>query len=257
MKFDGCTALVTGSNQGIGRGFVEVLLRRGARRIYATARRPETLAALVALDPSRVIARTLDVCEPKDREAAAALARDVNVLINNAGIPGAKDPHERQFVAASSLTDARAVFETNFWAPAEMARAFAPALVANQPSTLINILSIGALFCLPEYASYCAAKSAAAIMTTGLRAELGHRGVHVAGVFTAAVDTRMAAPGDYPKSSPAEHAEEVLSAIEAGEEDIFAGKGADEMRDAIRADPKAFERSMIERYRTKPMGSVG
>ena len=55
MQVKDSVALVTGSNQGIGRGFVEVLLERGARRIYATARRPETLDPLVALDPSRVI----------------------------------------------------------------------------------------------------------------------------------------------------------------------------------------------------------
>jgi NAD(P)-dependent dehydrogenase (short-subunit alcohol dehydrogenase family) len=257
MKIKGCTALVTGSNQGIGRGFVEVLLKQGARRIYATARRLETLAPMVALDPDRIVPLALDVLDPAHRAAAAETARDVNLLINNAGIPGSKDPKERQFIAASSLEDARAVFETNLWAPAEIARLFAPALIANAPAAIINVISIGALFCLPEYASYCAAKSATAIMTTGLRAELGHRGVHVAGVFTGAVDTRMAAPGDYPKSSPAEHAAEVFAAIEAGEEDIFAGKGAPEMRDAIRADPKGFERGMIERYRTKPMGSVG
>lgn len=258
MKFQGCTALVTGSNQGIGRGFVDALLNRGARRIYATARRPETLTPLVALDPGRIVPLALDVLDPAQRIAAAQTARDVNLLINNAGIPGSKDrPEERRFIAAASLDDARAVFETNLWAPAEMARAFAPALIANQPSAIINVISIGALFCLPEYASYCAAKSAAAIMTTGLRAELGNRGVHVAGIFTGAVDTRMAAPGDYPKSSPLEHAEEVFAAIEAGEEDIFAGQGAPEMRDAIRTDPKGFERAMIERYRSKPMGSVG
>jgi NAD(P)-dependent dehydrogenase (short-subunit alcohol dehydrogenase family) len=257
MRFEGCTALVTGANQGIGRGFVEALLASGAKRIYATARRPETLAPLVALDPARILPLRLDVLDAEQRVKAAETARDVNVLVNNAGIPGAKDPRERQFIAAASLDDARAVFETNLWAPAEMARAFAPALIANAPGAIINVISIGALFCLPEYASYCASKSAAAIMTTGLRAELGNRGVHVAGVFTGAVDTRMAAPGDYPKSSPLEHAHEVLASIEAGEEDIFAGKGAPEMRDAIRADPKGFERGMIERARTKPMGNVG
>ncbi|NBW89821.1 MAG: short-chain dehydrogenase, partial [Gammaproteobacteria bacterium] len=46
----GCTAFVTGANQGIGKGFVEVLLDRGAAKVYAAARRPETLAPLVALD---------------------------------------------------------------------------------------------------------------------------------------------------------------------------------------------------------------
>jgi NAD(P)-dependent dehydrogenase (short-subunit alcohol dehydrogenase family) len=33
MQVHGSTALVTGANRGIGRGFVEALLERGARRV--------------------------------------------------------------------------------------------------------------------------------------------------------------------------------------------------------------------------------
>lgn len=46
----GATALVTGANRGIGRAIVEALLTRGARKVYATARRLETLTGLAA-DP--------------------------------------------------------------------------------------------------------------------------------------------------------------------------------------------------------------
>ena len=38
MKIEGCVALVTGANRGIGLGFVKVLLERGAEKVYATAR---------------------------------------------------------------------------------------------------------------------------------------------------------------------------------------------------------------------------
>jgi NAD(P)-dependent dehydrogenase (short-subunit alcohol dehydrogenase family) len=43
MKLHGATALVTGSNRGIGLHFAEELLRRGAK-VYATARRPESVS---------------------------------------------------------------------------------------------------------------------------------------------------------------------------------------------------------------------
>ena len=98
MKFAvaGCTALVTGANRGIGLGFVEVLLERGARRVYATARREEKLPALVALDPGRVVGLPLDVTDDGQRRAAAAASADVTLLVNNAGIPGSRVAAERR-----------------------------------------------------------------------------------------------------------------------------------------------------------------
>ena len=103
---EGCTALVTGSNQGIGRGFVEVLLARGAKRVYATARRPQTLAEIVALDPERVVAVELDVTSDAHRRAAALKATDVTWLINNAGTPGSETAAERHYLSAANLDDA-------------------------------------------------------------------------------------------------------------------------------------------------------
>ena len=50
MRIDHAVALVTGANRGIGRAYVEALLTRGARRVYATARNTETLAPVVELD---------------------------------------------------------------------------------------------------------------------------------------------------------------------------------------------------------------
>ncbi|KPK35009.1 MAG: short-chain dehydrogenase, partial [Betaproteobacteria bacterium SG8_40] len=48
MKIQGSVALVTGANRGIGRAFVEELIRRGAKKVYATARDPRKLADLDA-----------------------------------------------------------------------------------------------------------------------------------------------------------------------------------------------------------------
>ena len=47
----GQVALVTGANRGIGKAVVEALLARGAAKVYAGARKPETLAALAAAHP--------------------------------------------------------------------------------------------------------------------------------------------------------------------------------------------------------------
>ncbi len=253
MDLTASAALVTGANQGIGLGFVKVLLERGVPRIYATARRASTLEDLVALDPDRVVGLELDITVAEQRAAAAEVAGDVDLLINNAGIAGSADGAERRFLSASSLEDARAVMETDYWAQAEMCRLFVPPMVERGRGNVINIISIGALFCTPEYATYSAAKAAFGMLTQGLRIELNQTGVGVAGVFTGGVRSRMSAKNPNSLVSPEEHAREVFAKAAAGEVEIFAGARADQLRDAARGDPAAFEAQLIERYNASPL----
>ena len=249
MKIEGCVALVTGSNRGIGLGFVKVLLERGASRVYATAREAASLPDVVDLDPSRVTGFVLDIDDDAQRRSVAEQTGDTSLLINNAGIPGNENEDERRMLRASSLEDARQVMETDCFSPIEMCRLYLPNMVKRGEGGVINILSIGAIFCLPSHASYCAAKGAQAIMTMGLRADLDGTGVDIAGVYTGGVRTRMAAANTATLVSPEEHAREVFDAFEAGERHIFAGARAGDIRDAVLADPAAFEQAQIERFR--------
>lgn len=244
----GCVALVTGSNSGIGLGFVKILLARGAKRVYATARRPGTLADVVALDPQRVVALALDITDPAQRRAAAGKARDVTWLINNAGIPGSDDMKERRFLTAQSLDDARKVMDTNFWAQAEMVRAFTPVILANRGGAIVQILSVGALYSVAPFGTYSASKFAARAMIAAVRAELDREPILAAGVFTGGVNTRLTPAGYTSGISPEQHASDVLDALARGETDIYAGAGSRQAYERLRADPEAFERSNIDRW---------
>jgi NAD(P)-dependent dehydrogenase (short-subunit alcohol dehydrogenase family) len=44
MKVQDAIVLITGANRGIGLAFAEAALARGARKVYAGARRPSSIA---------------------------------------------------------------------------------------------------------------------------------------------------------------------------------------------------------------------
>lgn len=250
---EGCVALVTGANRGVGLGFVKVLLERGAKRVYATARNPNTLPDLEALDPDRVVGLQLDVNNEQHRQAAAETATDVTWIINNAAYPGSRDPEQRRVLSADNLDDLKQVMETNCWSPAELCKLFAPIILSNGGGAIANVLSAAAWFCLPEYTAYSMSKSAAMMMTGGVRAELDRDPVLVASIYTGGVDTRASPAGVSSGGvSPEQHAHEVIDALGRGETDVYAA-GSRGMRDRIFADPQAFERDRIRRFYENPL----
>jgi NAD(P)-dependent dehydrogenase (short-subunit alcohol dehydrogenase family) len=253
----GAVALVTGSYRGVGRGFVEVLLARGAKRVYATARNPKHLAELAALDTKRVVALELDVTNDAQRRAAAARASDATMLINNAAYPGSEVAEERRFLSASNLDDIKRSMDTNCWSPAELSRLFIPIILKNssaaKPGAVLNILSGGALFCLPEFSSYSTSKAAAMMMTAGLRAETDRMPILVVSVFTGGVQTRALPLGATTQATPADHANEVFDGLMKGQSVMFPSTGPVNMRQRICEDPDGFERRVIDRFHTNPI----
>ena len=211
MKIENAVVLVTGANRGIGQAFVRELLARGARKVYAGARDP------AAITESGVQSLRLDVNKPEDVAAAAALASDVMLVINNAGIaqPGG-------FLAADSEDTARRIFETNFFAMLRISKAFAPILEANGGGALLNVLSIASWVNGGELAAYSASKSAAWSLTNALRNELAAQKTQVLGLHMAYVDTDLTRGFDVPKSSPADIVKRALDGLEAGLDEVLA-----------------------------------
>ena len=256
VSVKGAVALVTGSNRGVGRGFIEVLLARGAKRVYATGRNPKNLAEIAALD-KRVVTFELDVTNAAHRKAAAEKASDVTLLINNAAYPGSETESERRFYSANNLDDIKRAMDTNCWSPAELARLFIPIILKNgsvgNVGAVLNILSGGALFCLPEFTSYSTSKAAAMMMTAGLRAETDRMPILIASVFTGGVQTRALPLGATAAYSPVQHAEQVFDAIAQAQSTIFPATGPVTMRQRICEDPDGFERRVIDRFHTNPV----
>jgi len=211
MKIENAVVLITGANRGIGLAFVRELLARGARKVYAGARDP------AAVTQSGVHALRLDVTKPDDVAAAAELASDVTLVINNAGIarPGG-------FLAPDSEDVARRIFETNFFAMLRMSKAFAPVLAANGGGALLNVLSIASWVNGGELAAYSASKAAAWSLTNALRNELAAQKTQVLALHMAYVDTDLTRGFDVPKSSPAEIVRRALDGLESGLDEVLA-----------------------------------
>jgi short-subunit dehydrogenase len=227
------TVLITGATGAIATALIAALTARGAKKIYAAARDPSALAASDRLVPLR-----MDVTSDDDVNKAAAVATDITLLINNAGVN-----HNTAFLLAADMSIAREELECNYLAPLRVTRAFAPALIANKGAVL-NMLTILSRVNLPFMGSYCASKAAALSLTQGLRAELGPRGVRVAAALPGAVDTRMTAGLPIPKMSPAEAATEILDGFESGEEEIYVGDMARGLAEGLAKDPKGVERQL-------------
>ena len=210
MKIENAVVLVTGANRGIGLAFARALVARGAR-VYAGARDPESVSQ-PGVQPLR-----LDVTRPQDVAAAAALATDVTLVINNAGIaqPGG-------FLASDSEDVARRIFETNFFAMLRVCKAFAPILRANGGGGLLNVLSVASWMNGGELAAYSASKSAAWSLTNALRNELAAQKTQVVGLHMAYVDTDLTQGLDVPKSNPEAIVKRALDGLESGLDEVLA-----------------------------------
>ena len=80
MKIAGSVVLVTGANRGLGAEYVRQLLDRGASKVYAAARNPESITT------PGVVPIKLDVTNASDIAAAVQACGDITMLINNAGV---------------------------------------------------------------------------------------------------------------------------------------------------------------------------
>ena len=216
------TILITGCSSGIGAALAREFHRRG-HRVYATARRRETLAPLEA---DGIHALALDVNDDASIEAAVdalnGAAGHLDLLVNNAGFS--------QVGAVVDLTrdDLRGQYETNVIAPVAVTRAAFPllrgAVGRNGSATIANVGSIVGLFTTPFAAAYCSSKAALHSLTDALRMELAPFGIHVVSVQPGGVRSSF---GEHAEAAVRLPAESLFRKAEAG---IFARAQAGQQR---------------------------
>lgn len=224
MNIAGSVALVTGAGRGIGRHFARQLLERGAARVYATARNPR----LVEVPGAEVM--RLDITDPESVAAAAAVATDVTLLVNNAGVA------TFQNVVTGDLEKIRLEMETHYFGTLGMVRAFAPVLAANGGGAILNVLSVLSWLSHDGANAYSAAKAAEWSLTNGIRLELAGQGTMVTGLHLGSTDTDMMADWDVDKNDPADVVRTALDGLEAGRLEIIADQASAQAKAGLSAD---------------------
>ncbi|MHC3474434.1 SDR family oxidoreductase [Streptomyces sp. 7R007] len=215
----GSVALVTGGRRGIGKAYVEELLARGAKKVYATSREP------TPSHHARVEVLPLDVTDDDSVATLAERAGDVNLVVNNAGVLYPAP------LLTADLRQVMAMFDTNVFGPLRIAQAFAPVLARHGGGVLVDmhsLLSWGA-----GGAAYGASKAALWSLTNSLRIELAAQRTRVVGVHLGFADTDMVAALPVPKMSASDVARIALDGVERGDNEVLVDDATREIKAAL------------------------
>ncbi|MFC5729314.1 MULTISPECIES: oxidoreductase [Nocardioides] len=164
-------AVVAGASSGIGRATARALADSGFA-VVGTSREAAQAAPLEG-----VTLLDLDVTREVSAEAfiAEVIARfgRVDVLVNNAGVGLAGAAEE------SSISQIRAVFETNFFGTIRMTNAVLPHMRAQSGDRIINVSSILGMIPAPYMAVYAATKHAVEGYSESVDHEVREHGIRV------------------------------------------------------------------------------
>lgn len=165
--------LITGCSSGIGRATARRLASHGWT-VYATARRPESIADLEAAG-CRTLA--LDVTDEDSMVAAVKAVEDthgaVGVLINNAGYS------QSGAIETVPLDAVRRQFETNVFGLARLTQLVLPQMRDQRWGKIVNLGSMGGKLVFPGGGWYHATKHALEAISDALRFEVRGFGVDV------------------------------------------------------------------------------
>ncbi len=209
--------LITGCSSGIGRASA-LRLARGGWSVYATARRPESIAELGEAG-CRTLA--LDVTDEDSMRAAVDAVEQaegaVGVLINNAGYS------QSGAIETVPMDAVRRQFETNVFGLVRLTQLVLPKMRAQRWGKIVNLGSMGGRLTFPGGGHYHATKHALEAISDALRFELRGFGIDVIllepGLITTdfgeAATASMADVGGAPED-PYAHFNATVAALTAG-----------------------------------------
>jgi short-subunit dehydrogenase len=187
MNLNGLTALVTGSNRGIGRAIAAELATRRLDLLLYGVRNPDGFEP-PAPPPGgarEVRAVALDLSTRESIDDGAAALPHVDLLVNNAGLMTGGLLEEQD------VDEIYAMFQVNLAAVVQLTKLLLPAMLERGRGKIVNNASISGYAWFPAASTYAAAKTGVVAFSESLRRELRGTGVDVLHLVTPGVDTDM------------------------------------------------------------------
>jgi 3-oxoacyl-[acyl-carrier protein] reductase len=195
MLLNNKTAIITGTNRGIGRAILEAFAANGAN-IYAHARKetPEFVAEVEGIATKysvEIMPLYFDVTDyAAMKETVKHIIsgkRKIDVLVNNAGIT------YNALFQMTNEENLRQQFEVNYFSVFLFTQYISKLMTRQKSGSIINIASIAGEDGYSGKAAYGASKAAIIAMTKSIASELGEIGIRANAIAPGLVETEMLA----------------------------------------------------------------
>ncbi|HBC88150.1 MAG TPA: short-chain dehydrogenase [Lentisphaeria bacterium] len=241
--FNGKVCVVTGAASGIGFSLAEALLQAGAVVCMADrdAKMLQSSVARLSAHSGRIRSMVVDVTKQeqvrKMVEDTASSNGRLNVLFNNAGIPGSLP------IGDATIEFWQRIIDINLWGVIYGINAALPIMRRQGSGHIVNTASMGGLLPLPYQVPYCTTKGAVISLSESLRYELRDEKINVSVACPGYVVSRIYGSGKIPEDAiPAEEAVRIILEGVADLEGIIAlPEPSRKLWGEYRRNPEAFD----------------
>lgn len=187
------TAIITGSNRGIGFAILKKMSENGANIIACARKKDENfekkLQEISKKNKNQIKTIYFDLLDEKEIERAVKEIVDLNlnieILVNNAGI------NQVSLFQMTSIQKIKEIFQVNFFSQLQFTQKIIKMMIKNKKGSIINLSSNAAVECDAGRSAYASSKAALITFTKVLSKELGSFNIRTNSIAPGLTKTEM------------------------------------------------------------------